>query len=52
MGITDDYEAFCINEAADYIFKKEVDGNKPLEVKEQENAGLKLLMNVATEIKG
>jgi hypothetical protein len=52
VGIDDTYEAFCIDEAAAYVYYKEMDGNKPLEEKEKENEGLKLLLNVATDIKG
>lgn len=52
VGIKDDYEAFCLDEAAEYVYQMELDGNKAIEVKQKENEGLKLLMNVAEEIKG
>lgn len=51
LGIDDDFIAFCIDEAATYIYYQLLDGKKTIDDQEQENDGLQLLMKVAEEKK-
>ena len=51
LGIDDDFTAFCLDEAATYIYYQLMDGKKTIEDKEQDNDGLQLLMKVAEEKK-